>query len=127
MGGRPRKPTNVLKLQGVDKVNPGRMKERENEPVNVNPIGKAPAWLTAAEKKEWAVLVNDAIEGVLGEADRTAVALCAQLLAKQKLKEATMSEQSLLNKYLGQLGMLPTERSKVQVPKKKPKNIFADD
>jgi len=127
MAGRPRKPTNVLILQGADKVNPARIKERENEPINVNPIGKVPAWLSTAEKKEWAVLVHDAIDGVLGEADRSAVAITAKLLHKYKQGEANGQEQSLLNKYLGQMGMLPTERTKIQVPKKEAKNIFADD
>ena len=39
---RPRKPTNILKLTGSAKKHPDRMRERENEPEEKDPIGKAP-------------------------------------------------------------------------------------
>ena len=75
--GRPRTPTNILKLKGADKKNPARFKDRENEPVNVHPIGKPPTWLNAKEQKAWAMIVKECIAGVLGEADRLAVAVAS--------------------------------------------------
>lgn len=123
---RPRTPTNVLKMRGADKVNPGRLKERENEPVNVNPIGEAPDWLTTDEVKAWNIIVTECIDGVLGEADRLAVAMASQLTALCIAGEAQAQDRTLLLRYLGQFGMTPSERSKIAVPKEKPKNRFED-
>jgi len=123
---QPRVPTNVLALKGAYKKDPQRLKDRENEPVNVNPIGEAPDWLTDEEKESWATIVSKCIDGVLGEADHIAVSITSRLLARYIIGEATGQEQSLLNKYLGQLGMIPTERSKIAIKKKKPKNAFDD-
>ena len=129
---RPRTPTNILKLRGADKVNPGRLKDRENEPVNKNPIGRAPTWLTALEKKAWKLIIKTCIDGVLGEADYIAVALASQLLARamyppEDLKDLMQGiDRALLLRYLGQFGMTPSERTKVSVPKSKPKNKFDD-
>ncbi len=126
MGGRPRTPTNILKLRGAEKNHPERLKERENEPVNKNPIGKPPSWLEAAEKKAWGILVKESIDGVLGEADRTLVAMAAKLMVKMMTDEYTAQELTLLNRCLGQMGFTPTDRTKINIPKEKPKNRFDD-
>ncbi len=123
---RPRTPTNILKLRGSDKVNPGRMKKRKNEPVNKNKIGKPPSFLTAIEKRTFNEIVKFSIDGVLGEADRIGVEMAARLLVKcRNLEEpASAAEQNLLFKYLSQFGFLPADRSKLSIPPTKEKNPF---
>ena len=122
---RPRSPTNVLKLKGADKVNPGRMKEREGEPENINPLGDAPEELNEAEKKYWDTLKAESIPGVLGGADRQAVAIAAKLLAIVYSEDGASSAQiNQLTKLLSQFGMTPADRSKISIPGKKDKNPF---
>ncbi len=127
MAGRPRTPTNILKLGGIQKNHPERLKERENEPVNINPIGKAPTWLTLIERKAWRMIIKECVDGVLGEADRIAVAIASQILAVCMEGEANYQDRTLLLRYLGQFGMTPSERTKIMVTKKTPTNPFADD
>lgn len=127
MAGRPRTPTNVLKLRGADKVNPGRLKERENEPISVEPIGKAPDWLTVDERKAFRTFVKESIDGVLGEADRPLVAMASKLMVKMMKNEYTHQEITLLNRCLAQMGMNPADRSRISVPQKPKKNRFEDD
>ena len=64
---------------------------------------------------------------VLGEADRLAVAVASQITAKCMAGVADHQDRTLLLRYLGQLGMTPSERTKIAVPKDKPKNPFDDD
>lgn len=125
--GRPRTPTNILALKGSFKKNPKRLKARENEPVNKNPIGKPPAWLTALEKKAWRILVKDSIHGVLGEADRTWLELACELYAKKIEGTLKSIERSQLMTLLGRMGLNPSDRSRVSVPVPKKKNRFDDD
>lgn len=126
MAGRPRTPTNILKLRGAEKNHPERLKERENEPVNVNPIGRPPTWLTTVERKAWRMIIKTCVDGVLGEADRLAVAVASQIAAMCMTGTADHQDRTLLLRYLGQFGMTPSERSKISVPQEKPKNKFDD-
>ena len=127
MAGRPRTPTNILKLRGVEKNHPERLKERENEPVNKNPIGNPPRHLTREEKKAFRVIVKESIDGVLGQADRMAVAIAARLLVKENDDEITGAQLSQLVRLLSQFGMTPADRSRINLPGGKPKNPFEDD
>jgi hypothetical protein len=134
MAGRPRTPTNILKLRGADKVHPGRLKERENEPENNILIGAAPNYLDEQESKAFDLIVKESINGVLGGADRMAVAQAAKLFVictGQNFEDgepvkATSNQQNLFFKYLSQFGMTPADRSKINIPKAKPKNKFDD-
>ena len=124
---RPRTPSNILALKGAFKKDPQRLKARENEPANKNPIGRPPTWLNKLEKKAWRTIIKECIEGVLGEADRLAVAVASQILTKCMDGKADHQDRTLLLRYLGQFGMTPSERTKIAVPKGKPKNKFDDD
>ena len=138
MGGRNKLPLNVHKLKNTAKAHPERMRKRENEPENKNPIGKPSRFLTRFEKAAWREIVKWTIDGVLGEADRLAVEQAARLLVKcrglgttvvEGLEVplwATIQEQTLFFRYLGQFGMMPADRSKINIPKGKPKNPFDD-
>lgn len=127
MAGRPRTPTNVLKLRGAGKNHPERLKERENEPVNKNPIGNPPRHLNREEKKAFRLIVKESIDGVLGEADRMAVGIAARLVVKEWDDEIKSTELAQLIKLLSQFGMTPADRSKINLPGQKPKNRFEDD
>ena len=134
MAGRPRTPTNVLKLRGAEKNHPARLKDRENEPQNVNPVGDPPDYLSDDVKAAWHQIVSESIDGVLGEADRIAIEMCASLYVKLRSPPdddgkavATAQDHTQFYRYLAQFGMLPADRSKISIPKKKPANKFDDD
>jgi len=133
MAGRPRKPTNVLKLNGTGKLHPERLKERENEPQNINPVGDPPEYLSDEVKDAWHQIALESIDGVLGEADRIALEMCAGLYVKLRAEPdedgkaiATSQDHTHFFRYLSQFGMLPADRSKISIPKKKPANKFDD-
>lgn len=124
---RPALPKNVHILKGTAKKDPARMRARENEPENTNPLGKPPEELNTEEKKYFNRLAKEAITGVLGEADRTAVAIAAKLMANfYGEEEFTAAMCAQLTRLLGQFGMTPSERSKINLPSQKKKNSFAD-
>ena len=127
MPGRPRTPTNILKLRGADKNHPERFKERENEPVNTNPIGKPPSYLDRKEKAVFRWIVKESVAGVLGEADRMAVSIASRLMHGFMESKLTGTELTQLNKLLGQFGMLSADRSKISLPGQEKKNRFDDD
>ena len=107
---------------------PSRLKARENEPKNVKPLRRPPAFLSKAERAAYREIVRMTIPGVLGEADSIAVELAARLLVKCRGDEPVMAvEQRLLFSYLGQMGMLPADRGKISIPQPKKKNRFDDD
>ncbi len=129
---QPRVPTNILKMRGADKVHPGRLKERENEPENKNPIGDPPSNLNELQSAAFNEIVKLAIDGVLGEADRLAVEQAAMLLVKCRgqheidgeIINPSAQEQNQFFRYLNQFGMTPADRSKISITKKKEKNPF---
>ena len=123
---RPRMPTNLLVLKGVDKKDPKRLREREGEPENKNPLGDPVKKLSVAERRYFETIEREAIDGVLGEADRFAVAIAAKLMKKFFDDDYTGPELSQLTKLLSQFGMTPADRSKINLPGKKKKNAFDD-
>lgn len=123
---RPRTPTNVLKLRGADKNHPARIKERDNEPQNVNPVGDPPENLNETEQSAWHQIVRESIEGVLGEADRIALEQACKLYAKSKEGDLTGQEHTQFFRYLSQFGMMPADRSKISIPQKEAANKFDD-
>lgn len=126
--GRPKLPKNVHYLKGTDKKDPQRMRARENEPEDTRDLGSVPETLTELERKAWDEIVNNAIPGVLGQADRQAVELAAVLMTKFRARETTAADIGQLIRLLGQFGMTPSERSKINVGGKgKEENPFADD
>lgn len=114
--GRPSLPKSVHILKGSDKVNPARMKARENEPENTHPLGEPQKELSKIEKKYWNQIKEDSIDGVLGRADRIAVSLAAKLMAIVYSPEGgTAAQTSQLIKLLSQFGMTPADRSKLSI------------
>lgn len=125
--GRPRKPKNILILNGAHKNHPKRLKEREGEPENINPLSDPPKDLSEAERRCWDTITQTAIPGVLGQADSIAVYIASRLMARFLANEAKGYELSQLTRLLSQFGMTPADRSKINIPSTKPRNPFADD
>lgn len=118
----PRKtPTNVLELRGSFKKNPRRRTERANEPVPTGGIGDPPNNLKPQEQAIWHEIVGILAPGVLANSDRMILEIVSVLMAEFRLVGTagmTDGRLSRLTAILGQLGMTPADRSRVNVPMK---------
>lgn len=116
--GRNRTPTNILDAKGGFITHKDR--KRPNEPTTDRPIGKPPIYLTAAERKVWKQLEQQALPGVLLESDRLLFALLVRLANKlytgQDMKAAETAQLITLS---SKFAMNPADRSKVSVEKPK--------
>ena len=167
MPGRPRTPTNILKLTGSGRVNRSRIeKQRAGEPQDHRPLGRCPPGLTKEEQTAFRELSRRSIPGVLTYADGIAVEAAAKLLAKMRSQSVdddvrktqligeidacdftdpaevqrmfyrlvmfmfgvqrwNASDMANLRALLGQFGMMPAERSKLNIDQgKKDTNPF---
>ena len=122
-----RTPTNIIKLRGGDKRHPERMRERENEPKDDREIRPAPPWLSEDERGCYEYLVSLAIPGVLKACDEPAVASAAKLLMIIYSGQAKVTHYAQFTKLLSQFGMMPADRSKINLQKPPEKNEFDDD
>ena len=125
---RPRTPTNVLDMRGAFTHNPGRLRDRQDEPQSDNPLGPAPAYFNVDQLAAWAEIERIAPQGVLTDADRLVVEIAAHLLAAFRTHGAIMETAKIgrLESLLGRLGLSPVDRSKVtNSGEKKKANSFA--
>ena len=133
MRGRPRKPTNIIELEG----NPGKRRINKNEP---KPVAGAqcPDWLDDYAKEEWARVMPELERlGLLTFVDETAFAAYCQEYdrwrkAEEHIKKygimmVTKSKNiiqhpavgvantaiSLMHKYLVEFGMTPVARTRL--------------
>lgn len=121
---RPPKPTRVLELTGAFKRHPERKRAREHEPEPPLGIGKPPNSLSESQKARWKEIAKACTW--LTVADRTIVEMTARLWQLMRDGAAGVGELKQLAVNLGRLGMTPSDRSKIQVPKPKPAgNRFA--
>ena len=108
---RPRKPTEILKLNGAFKENPNRTR-----PVGAKSkraLGMPPKRLSEAELEVWVEIEGNAADGVLTSADRYVLELMARLVARLRADWLTGAEMSQLTWCISHLGMTPSDRSKV--------------
>ena len=76
--GKPKTPTNILKLKGADKVHPERMKKRKHEPNPARGIAKVPIWLSRRGRRIFRDLAKiTASMDVLTVSDNYALAMLA--------------------------------------------------
>lgn len=119
MGGRPRKPTNLLQLTGAFKKNPARGRSREYEPKPEGELGGPPeCWDAETSEGErliaiWEELVANVPEGVLTSADRFHVELTCRLMRRVRSGFGKTSDFGQLNVLLGKMGLNPSDRSRV--------------
>jgi len=124
-----KKPTAHLELVGAFKKNPDR--KRAHEPACRKPVGPAPKRLLPRQKEAWKFLVNSAgdVPGVLTKLDRAFLELCAIGLAgiwDSNVEDKTVPQSALkaVGAMLAKLGMTPTDRSNVVVPRKGEKGEY---
>lgn len=136
MGGRPRKPTKLLLLNGAQHRNPGRLKGRASKgkdgawAEDVQPeegLGEPPDYFDEAQQARWRDLIAITPAGVLTKMDRPAAELLCKLWSRSRRGEASVAQERLLATLFGKFGLTPSERSKVGgggSAKKKPTNPF---
>jgi len=119
---RPRKPSNVLELNGAFKRNPDRGRARADEPAPTDAIGDPPDWLSPEVNACWREIVALAHPGTLSQADRLIIEHGAQLLATLRGEQWQVHPTLMVRweSFLGKLGLTPADRSKVSVAKPKP-------
>jgi hypothetical protein len=119
--GRLRKSTEELDRKGAFDKDPARGRARAEEPVPTAALGDPPRDFcnpkspTSLEYREiWDNLLVEAKEVRLTSADRTHFEMTCRLIYRCKRNGAKTGDFAQLNKYLGQLGLNPADRSKVQ-------------
>jgi hypothetical protein len=118
--GRNRKPTAELERKDAFKHDPARGRARAAEPVPEGKLGPPPESFgppqsqTGAElRKIWDELADEAKEVLLTSADRTHFEMTVRLKWRCRRPGAKTGDFAQLNRYLGQLGLNPVDRSKV--------------
>ena len=119
---RPRKPTAQLELVGAFKKDPQRRRDAEpqcTEAVMLPPV------LSDNGKKAWEFLTACAVPGVLTKMDSAYLSLCAECLADIWWGDKpSINNRRQVGAMLGKLGMTPSERSNITVPKEKEKDPY---
>lgn len=133
MAGRPKTPSNVLRMNGAYKNHPER--ENKAEPVVTTPFPKtAPKHLDAKAKKTWAEIVSITPAGVLTGSDTIIVETIAVLLAEfrawkpnetNKFKLYPTERLTRMTSEMGKIGLTPSSRAGLKVERKQ-KNKFSD-
>ncbi len=119
-----KKTTAHLELVGAFKKNPNRA--RPNEPHCHKSVGPAPKRLNSLQKSAWKYLVDSAsdVPGVLTKLDRAFLELCAIGLGDiwslnvGDMPTIPQSKIKSVGAMLAKLGMTPTDRSGIIVPRK---------
>jgi len=111
---RPRKPTELLELQGAFDKDPQR--RRPVGPKSGREIGAAPDSLTSDEAACWCEFIENAPAGVLTSHDRWTLAQACKIEAKSRREWLLPAEMGHLRGFLTELGATPASRSKVQAP-----------
>ncbi len=120
---RKRTTTKQAQLSGADKKNPGRFADRENEPTDLKPLGKAPKFLDKAHRDAWDEIVSHSHPGVLCSADRMLVEMASRLLVRIRTDAGVNAAIMMrFQMFLSEMGMTPAARSKVKVAPIKDEN-----
>jgi len=115
---RPKKPTAHLELVGAFKKNPQRA--RDSEPVCDQLPVIPDKTLTEDGRRAWDFLIETAVPGVLTGMDSAYLTLAANALGRiWAHPESSISDMKQVGMMLGKLGMTPSDRSNVVVPRKK--------
>jgi hypothetical protein len=106
----PRKPSNILELNGAFKRNPNRRRNGVKPPAGV--VGDPPEHFDEHQRTAWADIVRDVPPGVLKASDRPSVELLAVLVAefRQAPYAFVAAKHSATLKLLQQFAMTPSSR-----------------
>lgn len=116
-------PTAIKEARGSFKNHPERRPGGEFTPEMG--IGPAPASLVV-EAEIWDEVVQLLPGGVLGNTDRVALEIMCKLIFKMRydFDNMTAAQITRLETLLARFGMTPADRTKIVIPKGKPKNTF---
>jgi hypothetical protein len=109
----PRKPTQLLALNGGLAKNPARYSHRSTEPASNGPIGDAPVGFNKARRAIWQEITALVPPGVLRRSDRLILELICHLVYDLRAGEITIAGIGQLRQSLASLGMTPADRSRV--------------
>lgn len=118
MAGRPRKPTAIHALTGAIEHDPGRFRDRMNEPQDDRALGPAPDSWPAEKRVCWDEIAR--LAHWLRYPDRLAVELAASLLFLMRVVGVgamQAGQLARLESALGNLGLSPATRSKINMPR----------
>ncbi|MAG24944.1 terminase [Candidatus Pacearchaeota archaeon] len=117
---RPRKPTHLHVVSGSAKTNPGRLADREAEPVADDDIRgiEAPDYLDEGLAAIWREVAGMLHARVASNPDMIALEALVRLVARMRTGEMSAADYARLQGYLGEFGMTPASRSKVSQGKK---------
>lgn len=115
---KPRNPLGKAKLEGRDKINAGRFRDRI-EPVPTGPLGSPPKWLadtdTCKARSAWLLFQREI--PWLTESHRILVGMAATVQGRiMASQEVGVQSLNLLRQMLGQMGATPSDASKITVP-----------
>jgi hypothetical protein len=124
MGGRPRKPTAVLELNGAYKHDPAR--KRTDEPIPQGKLGDAPEYLGEDGAAIWQEMKAEGFW--LTSADAFLLEVAVRYLDYFRKGASEPKLVSQLISVLNKLGFGPAERSKIKAPgaKEPAADPFAD-
>jgi hypothetical protein len=112
----PRKTIAQLAITGTLGKNLGRYQSRmASKTTVIAPIGKAPSFLSTADKAIWTEIVRTAPPWLLTKSDRISLEVIVKLAAKMRAGEAKTSELNTLFAMLGRYGMNPADRLKMNL------------
>lgn len=120
MAGRPKTPSNILKLRGAFKHDPRRENKKEPKP-NSAIDAVPPESFTKDERIFFHDIIKRAPAGILGDADYHTVCVVAALLAEFYACPVKMPTARLtrLSSELGKIGFTPSGRAGLTVEKPK--------
>jgi phage terminase small subunit len=107
---QPRKPAAVQEASGAWRKNPSR---RRIEPKVTGPLGPAPRYFSADQKKIWRELADMAPLDVLANADRWCCELACSLMDRLRSGKLSVAQGAQLVSLLSRLGLTPADRSRV--------------
>jgi len=114
---RPRNPLGKAKIEGRDKINAGRFKDRK-EPQGIPPLGKPPKWIKDTDTNKaltaWKEFAKD--YPWLNDSHRThlviACSIYGRVIADQ---DVGVQALNLLRQCVGQMGGNPADATKISV------------
>lgn len=115
---KPRNPLGKAKVEGRDKKDPQRFKNRA-EPAANGPLGVPPVWLKDSAdtkaKSAWKLFAKEL--PWLNESHRTLVGMASTIQGRIMAgQEVGVQAMNLLRQMLGQMGATPADASKVTAP-----------
>lgn len=121
-------PTKLLAARGAYKPHPERLRERENEPRDLDELGPPSDDMSEMDCEAWKYFLGVIPEGVAFEADRPTLEVLCRLWTG--FKSGTLDPNSAaarrLDSLLGKFGLNPSDRTRVHQMRKPKKNKFAN-